>query len=237
MAMRREMPSDAVDRERIGSEFKHDQAEHCLPFPVLGEFDRNPQVQISPGPKIEMAAGMIIAANRISPIKVDTVSTQDDEIVFFDTDEGSTDLGPDRPADAAFTAAPLDVGIACRGVFAAHCRASQERDQPLGRRTRWDQLHGCRRRLNRPACPRCGGLLVAFAVSDGTGLLVPGGRMAVEFATSFASPISMRSVTRDCFELTADGTGVLRLLEPARVTARYENWELVSPGRLAGFTS
>jgi len=42
---------------------------------------------------------------------VATVSSQEDEIVFFGTDEGSTDLGPDRPENAEFTAAPLDVGI------------------------------------------------------------------------------------------------------------------------------
>lgn len=70
-----------------------------------------PQVQVSPVPKIEVAAGMIIAANRQSSIKVETVSSQEEEVVFFDTDEGSTDLGPDRPGNAEFTAAPLDVGI------------------------------------------------------------------------------------------------------------------------------
>lgn len=88
-----------------------------------------------------------------------------------------------------------------------------------------------------PLTRDAGGLLVVLRTSDGTDLLVPGGRMAVEFATSFASPISMRSVTRDCFELIGDGTGILRLLEPARIRSLGEGWSLVSPGQLSGFTS
>lgn len=88
-----------------------------------------------------------------------------------------------------------------------------------------------------PLAREAGGLLVVLRTTDGTELLVPGGRMAVEFATSFASPISMRSVTRDCFELSGDGTGILRLIEPAQIHSYGEGWSLVSPGRLSGFTS
>lgn len=81
-----------------------------------------------------------------------------------------------------------------------------------------------------------GGLLVIIRNSDGTQLLLPGGRMVVEFATSFANMMSMRSVTRDCFELTGDGSGLLRLVDPARVAGNEGFWTLVSPGELSGFT-
>ena len=72
----------------------------------------------------EVAAGMIIAANRQSSIKVETVSSQEEEIVFFDTDEGSTDLGPDRPGNAEFTArAAYAMLVLCSGYEARERRA------------------------------------------------------------------------------------------------------------------
>ena len=82
-----------------------------------------------------------------------------------------------------------------------------------------------------------GGMLLVVCDRDGSRLLLPGGRMVVEFATSFANMMSMRSVTRDCFELTSDGSGILRLLEPALVTGDGGHWDLASPGQLSGFTS
>lgn len=87
------------------------------------------------------------------------------------------------------------------------------------------------------ALPReAGGVLVIVSDADGALLLLPGGRMVVEFATSFANMMSMRSVTRDCYELSGDGSGLLRLLEPARVSGGSGFWSLVSPGKLSGFT-
>lgn len=79
-----------------------------------------------------------------------------------------------------------------------------------------------------------GGLLVLLAVDDQSALILPGGRLVVDFATSFANAISMRSVTRQAFELTNDGSGVLRLVEPALAERRDGIWRLARPGRLAG---
>lgn len=69
-----------------------------------------PQVQVSPVPKIEVAAGMIIAAGRQAPPAPDR-NPATSEVIFFGEDNGTTDLGPDRSADAEFTSAPLDIGI------------------------------------------------------------------------------------------------------------------------------
>lgn len=79
-----------------------------------------------------------------------------------------------------------------------------------------------------------GGLLVLLPLSDDTAIVLPGGRMIVDFPTDYANAISLRSVTRQSFDLVEDGTGVLRLLEPARAELRGGTWRLTRSGRLAG---
>ncbi|MEO7692222.1 MAG: hypothetical protein ABIS51_23255 [Sphingomonas sp.] len=79
-----------------------------------------------------------------------------------------------------------------------------------------------------------GGLLVLLPLDDQRALVLPGGRLVVDFATSFANVISMRSVTRQAFDLTNDGSGVLQLVEPAFAERRDGVWRLARPGRLAG---
>lgn len=71
-----------------------------------------PQVQVSPVPKIEVAAGMIIANGRRTSADPTSPMANESGIDFGDLGVGgSTDLGPDRPAHAEFTSAKLDVGI------------------------------------------------------------------------------------------------------------------------------
>lgn len=71
-----------------------------------------PQVQVSPVPKIEVAAGMIIANGRRSSAEPDIPVANESGIDFGDFGfGGTTDLGPDRSANAEFTSAKLDVGI------------------------------------------------------------------------------------------------------------------------------
>lgn len=80
------------------------------------------------------------------------------------------------------------------------------------------------------------GLLVMIALDETNALILPGGRLVVDFATNFANPLSLRSVTRQSFDLETDGTGVLRLLEPALAEYRDGAWRLAGAGRLAGLT-
>jgi len=71
-----------------------------------------PQVQVSPVPKIEVAAGMIIANGRRSSAESASPVADESGIDFGDFGLGGTaDLGPDRSANAEFTSAKLDVGI------------------------------------------------------------------------------------------------------------------------------
>ncbi|WP_380784843.1 hypothetical protein [Sphingomonas sp. R86521] len=78
------------------------------------------------------------------------------------------------------------------------------------------------------------GLLVLLRTSEHTAVVLPGSRMIVDFPTDYANAISLRSVTRQSFDLVEDGSGVLRLLEPARAELRGGTWRLTQPGRLAG---
>ena len=80
------------------------------------------------------------------------------------------------------------------------------------------------------------GLLALVPVQEGCAVVLPGGRLVVDFATSFANPLSLRSVTRQTFDLLPDGSGVLRLMEPAYAQRRDGVWRLVRAGRLAGLT-
>lgn len=80
------------------------------------------------------------------------------------------------------------------------------------------------------------GLLVMITLDETRALILPGGRLVVDFATNFANPLSLRSVTRQTFDLEPDGTGVLRLVEPAQAEYRDGAWRLANAGRLAGLT-
>lgn len=82
-----------------------------------------------------------------------------------------------------------------------------------------------------------GGLLVLLTRDDRRGIIVPGGRMVVDFPTSFSDVISMRRITRQSFELVDDGTGVLRLAEPAYAERDGGKWQIIQPGKLTGFKS
>ena len=88
-----------------------------------------------------------------------------------------------------------------------------------------------------PLAREAGGLLVLVPHDDAMGVLLPGGRLVVDFPTNFANAMSMRRVTRQSFELLSDGSGVLRLVEPAWAERVGEKWQLVSPGKLAGLKS
>lgn len=79
-----------------------------------------------------------------------------------------------------------------------------------------------------------GGLLVLVPINDSLAIVVPSGRLVVDFATSYANVIAMRTITKNVFELTQDGTGVLRLIEPAIAKRNGETWRLVEAGQLAG---
>jgi len=89
----------------------------------------------------------------------------------------------------------------------------------------------------RPVTREAGGLLVLIARDDDVGIIVPGGRLVVDFPTDFATTIALRRVTREAFELVNDGTGMLRLMEAAVATRVGDTWQLVRAGKLAGLKS
>ena len=105
---------------------------------------------------------------------------------------------------------------------------------------RWTDDHQCEsceateddafRPLDRDA----GGLLVLLPLGGDMAMVLPAGRLVVDFATNFANSLSLRSVTRQTFELVEDGSGVLRLVEPAYAERREGVWRLTVPGRLSG---
>lgn len=82
-----------------------------------------------------------------------------------------------------------------------------------------------------------GGLLILLRIDADRAVVLPGGRLVADFATNFANAISMRSVTRDCFDLVNDGSGVIRLIEPALARRSDGRWQLARAGKAAGFTS
>lgn len=86
----------------------------------------------------------------------------------------------------------------------------------------------------KPLDREAGGLLVLLPQGRDRAMVLPAGRMVVDFATNFANALSLRSVTRQTFELVEDGSGVLSLVEPAYAERREGVWRLTSPGRLSG---
>jgi hypothetical protein len=89
----------------------------------------------------------------------------------------------------------------------------------------------------RPLARDAGGLLVLITQDDLVGIVLPGGRLVVDFATDYANVISMRRITRDSFELVNDGSGVLRIVEPAFAKRVGDKWQVARLGKLAGFKS
>lgn len=81
------------------------------------------------------------------------------------------------------------------------------------------------------------GLLTLLPMGEGGAIVVPSGRLIADFATSFASSLALRPITRELFTLVSDGSGRLRLIEPAVVTSIQDRWKLVHAGTLSGLTS
>ena len=81
------------------------------------------------------------------------------------------------------------------------------------------------------------GLLTLLPTGEGGAIVVPSGRLIADFATSFASSLALRPITRELFALINDGSGMLRLIEPAVVKSVQDRWKLVHAGTLSGLTS
>lgn len=72
---------------------------------------RFPQVQVSPVPKIEVAAGMIIGALTAMPEPISRTD-RNDAGISFDSDLSPTDsVDPETAGDGEYSAMPLEVGI------------------------------------------------------------------------------------------------------------------------------
>lgn len=82
-----------------------------------------------------------------------------------------------------------------------------------------------------------GARLVLVRLTERFGLVLPSALMVVDFATSFADVLSARSATRQTFAFDADGSGTLRLVQPAMAVLVDGSWKLKAPGRLAGLAS
>lgn len=82
-----------------------------------------------------------------------------------------------------------------------------------------------------------GARLMLVQLTERFGLVLPSALMVVDFATSFSDVLSARSATRQTFALDTDGSGTLRLVEPAMAVLMDGNWKLKAPGRLAGLAN
>lgn len=81
------------------------------------------------------------------------------------------------------------------------------------------------------------GLLVLIPLAGESAIILPAGRLVVEFASHFANIIAMRAVTRHAFDLIAGDGGKMQLIEPAYATLIGNEWRLDRPGRIGGFAS
>ena len=82
-----------------------------------------------------------------------------------------------------------------------------------------------------------GARLMLVQLTERLSLVLPSALMVVDFATSFSDVLSARSATRQTFSFDADGSGALRLVQPAMAVLVDGNWRLKAPGRLAGLAS
>ncbi|MFK3889752.1 hypothetical protein [Sphingomonas sp. NPDC079357] len=80
-------------------------------------------------------------------------------------------------------------------------------------------------------------LLILVPLTDRLAVVVPSARLVLDFATSFADSLALRPALRQSFELDADGSGMLRLIEPAIAVRTERTWRIKMPGRLAGLAS
>ena len=79
-----------------------------------------------------------------------------------------------------------------------------------------------------------GARLMLVPMTESVAMVLPSPLMVADFPTSFADVLTARTVVRRSFDLDADGSGALRLVEPAQAVLREGTWRLRQPGRLAG---
>ena len=166
----------------------------------------------------------------------DTVAQeQPSENAIVEDDGQAPSPGPEPVADQDDGATPLDEVLSAYRRLIEHPRKNEI--------NRWaDELGGQGYEVAEdgslyPSSRDAGGLLVLLPVDTGRAIIVPGGRLIVDFATSYSDVMAMRGVTRETFELIGDDTGILRLVEPAHAARNGEGWHLVRPGTLTGLKS
>lgn len=81
------------------------------------------------------------------------------------------------------------------------------------------------------------GLLALIPLDGQSAIILPAGRLVVDFTSNFANVIAMRAVTRSAFELTAGGGGKMQLIDPAYARWDGREWRLDRPGRIGGLSS
>lgn len=82
-----------------------------------------------------------------------------------------------------------------------------------------------------------GARLMLLPLTDRFALVLPSALMVVDFPTSFADVLSARAAVRQTFDLDADGSGTLRLVQPALAMLADGVWRLKTSGRLAGLAN
>lgn len=82
-----------------------------------------------------------------------------------------------------------------------------------------------------------GARLTLLPLTDRFALVLPSALMVVDFPTSFADVLSARAAVRQTFDLDADGSGTLRLVQPALAMLADGVWRLKTSGRLAGLAN
>jgi len=81
------------------------------------------------------------------------------------------------------------------------------------------------------------GLLALMPLAGQSAIILPAGRLVVDFTSNFANVIAMRAVTRHAFDLIGGGGGKMQLIEPAHATFIGDEWRLDRPGKIGGFSS